>query len=69
MTWIESGCMHAQVGAVKLAADQGDLGEVRQQLTEMLRCAGQLACRDAVLCSDQAVSMLRSMVLPGDNED
>jgi hypothetical protein len=60
--------MYTQVSAVRLAADQGDLGEVRRQLTTMLRCAGQLSCRDAVPCSDQAVSMLRTMVLPGGGE-
>lgn len=68
MALIESGCMHSQILTVRTLADQGNLCEIRQKLTAMLRCAGQLSCHEAVSCSDQAVSMLRSMLLSGENE-
>lgn len=65
MSLIESGCVHLQILAVQALAHQGDLCELRQQLTAMLRCSGQLGCHEAVMCSDQAMAVLRDTVLPG----
>ncbi|MBC7952816.1 MAG: hypothetical protein H7Z12_13485 [Rhodospirillaceae bacterium] len=57
------------MGAIKEMADEGNLGEVRVQLTSMLRCAGKLVCNEAVPCSDQAMTLLRSLVLPEGSRD
>lgn len=69
MSAIQTCCMHTQVGAIKEMAVEGNLGEVRVQLTTMLRCAGTLACGEAVPCSDQAMNLLRSLVLPDGHSD
>lgn len=60
----QSDCICDHLGAVWSAADLGDVGAVRQQLTGMLRCAGRLDCQAAVTCSDQAMTLLRNLVLP-----
>lgn len=64
MALIHPCCMHTQVDAIQEMAVGGNLGEVRLQLTSMLRCAGKLACEDAVPCSDHAMQLLRRLVLP-----
>lgn len=64
MTVIGTQCMRPQVDEIKSMADHGSMGEVRLQLTAMLRCAGRLNCGQAVFCSDQAVTLLRTLVLP-----
>ncbi|MBC7905929.1 MAG: hypothetical protein H7Y60_04165 [Rhodospirillaceae bacterium] len=69
MALIHTNCVHTQVGAIKEMAEEGNLGKVRVQLTSMLRCAGKLACGEAVPCSDQAMNLLRSLVLPDGHSD
>ena len=64
MALIGTGCMRTQANAIEEMAEQANKGEMRLQLTSMLRCAGQLTCDEAVLCSDQAMDLLRRFVLP-----
>jgi len=64
MALIDKGCMLTQVEAIEEMGDHANKGEMRLQLTSMLRCAGLLTCDKAVDCSDQAFGLLRRYVLP-----
>lgn len=59
-----SRCKLTTAKALLALADLGSVRDVQRHLTDMLRCSGKLGCAEAVPCSDQAVELLRSLVLP-----
>jgi hypothetical protein len=63
MVLIDTTCMRPGETAIEEMGAQADKAELRLRLTSMLRCAGLLTCAQAVPCSDQAMSLLRRLVL------
>lgn len=65
----EECCVHSEVEAMAAGTHDGDTAsaKLRQQLTTMLRCAGRLSCSGAVPCSDEAMALLRRLILKQGN--
>lgn len=68
MTATDVRCLHSQPDKVTATAENGDVGEIRGTLTDMLRCSGRHGCPQAVVCSDDAMTVLRR-VLGGTDRD
>lgn len=62
MTATEVRCLHSQLDDMAATAENGDIGNVRGKLTDMLRCSGQHGCSQAVACSDDAMAVLRRVL-------
>ncbi|MCR6628877.1 MAG: hypothetical protein NVV74_01790 [Magnetospirillum sp.] len=59
MTARRSYCPYSEVETAARGVHDGNVGEFRKQLTDMLRCAGKMGCELAVSCSDRAFALLR----------
>lgn len=69
MALIGKTCVRSGAATIEEMGEQANKVEVRLRLTSMLRCAGSLTCDEAVACSDQAMDLLRRLVLSeSDNE-